>query len=290
MKRSPKTSTVGVGYALVTAICFGSSIPMSKFYLASVSAWMLAGLMFLGAGLGLSLIYLVKNWVNPFSKQVLPSDYGWLSLAIAIEGIVAPILITVGLETTPSAVASLLLNFECVFTAILAWTVFKQPLHRRVLTGVVIATTGGVILSANQSMGQLGLSWGALAVLGSCFAWALASNLTIKFADRNAVQIALLKTGIAGMINVSLALLFGQSLPPINILLPVLLVGFIGYGISTLGMVLSLRNLGAARTGAYLALSPLVGVLLAIAFLHEPVTPLMIGAALLMMVGAILCA
>jgi len=294
MKRlTTNNSAIGVGCALMTAISFGSSIPMSKFFLTEVSAWMLAGLMFLGAGLGLLGIYLIKNWIKPPStpvKTIQSSDYGWLGLAIAIEGIVALNLMTLGLETTPSAVASLLLNFECVFTAVLAWTVFKQPLYRKVLIGVVIVTSGGILLSASQSNGSVGLSWGALAVIGSCLAWALASNVTAKFADRDAVQVAMVKTGIAGLINVIVGLICGQSLPSLDITLGIFVVGFIGYGISIVCMVLALRNLGSARTGAYLALSPFVGVLIAIAFLHEPITPIMVVAALLMMIGAMLCA
>jgi drug/metabolite transporter (DMT)-like permease len=283
-----KSSAVSVGCAIGTALLFGSTVPIAKYFLDQVQPWMLVGLMFLGAGLGLGIIYLIRGqFILPTALLKRP-DYKLLGITLLLQGVIAPVLLAIGLLVTPATVAALLLNFECVFTVILAWTVFREPWRWPVFGGMVVITAAGVILSQGLQSG-LAFSWGSLAIIGTCGAWALDSNLTKALADRDPLQIAMLKTSGAGLISVVIALLVGQSLPALPTMLSILGAGFICYGIGIVLLILSLRNLGAARTGVYLSISPFVGAAIAIISLKEPITSTLVTAAVLMVIGAGLC-
>lgn len=281
-------SRSGSFFALATALCFGISVPLSKLLLDEISPWMLAGILYLGGGIGLLPIYLIRNLQSLPTNSLRPKDWGWLGGSILAGGVIAPVLLTIGLTTTPATVGSLLLNFEGVFTALLAWTVFKERWRSQVFLGIVAITSGGIVLSYTEQIG-VGLSWGALAILGTCLAWAMDSNLTNIVADRDPLQIALYKSGIAGLINVAIAWAIGQTLPPLPILLAALAIGFVSSGLTYLSFVQALRQLGAARTGAYFALSPFVGAAISVLFLGEQITQVLVTSAILMAIGVGLC-
>ncbi len=287
----PKSQTAlsGAGFAVITALLFGITTPIAKVFLDQVQPWMLAGLLFLGGGLGLLPLYLIQRWRQRPSASLRSRDWYWLGASILSGGIIGPVLLTMGLAHTPAATASLLLNGEGVFTALLAWTIFRERWHWNVFFGLVAITAGGIVLSQGEQA-KAAFSWSALAILGTCLAWAIDSNLTKKVADRDPVQIAMLKGGVAGGINVAIALMLGQPLPPLLPLLGILSVGFLTNGLTLLCFVLALRAIGASRTGAYLALSPFTGAAIAILFLGEPLTRSLVIAAVLMAIGAGLCA
>ncbi len=275
-------------FALTTALCFGLSVPLSKLLLDEIEPWMLAGILYLGGGLGLLPIYYLRNLRSLPKNSLRQKDWGWLGASILAGGVTAPVLLTIGLSTTSATVGSLLLNFEGVFTALLAWTVFKEPWRSQVFLGIVAITSGGIILSYTEHI-NVGLSWGALAILGTCGAWAMDSNLTNKIATRDPFQIALLKSGIAGLINVAIAFFIGQTLPPLPTLLAALVIGFISSGLTYVFFVQALRQLGAAQTGAYFALSPFVGATISVMFLGEQISQVLLISAILMAVGVGLC-
>ncbi len=281
-------SRSGSIFALTTALCFGLSVPLSKLLLDEIEPWMLAGILYLGGGLGLLPIYYLRNLRSLPKNSLRQKDWGWLGASILAGGVTAPVLLTIGLTTTSATVGSLLLNFEGVFTALLAWTVFKEPWRSQVFLGIVAITSGGIVLSYTEHI-NVGLSWGALAILGTCGAWAMDSNLTNKIATRDPFQIALLKSGIAGLINVAIAFSLGQTPPPLHTLLGALAIGFISSGLTYVCFVQALRQLGAAQTGAYFALSPFVGATISVLFLGEQITQVLVISAILMAVGVGLC-
>ena len=283
------TVQFGVGFAIATALFFGLSTPLAKHFLSQVQPWMLAGLMYLGGGLGLIPIYILRNHIQRPTTSLKVEDWRILAGSMVAGGLAAPILLMTGLEDTSASVASLLLNFESVFTALVAWTIFKEPWHWRVLLGIVVITTGGILVS-HTDQSAVNLSWGALAILGTCLAWAIDSNFTAKIAHRDPLQVAMFKSGGAGLVNTAIASLVGQPWPPLSVTLQVFGAGFIGYGLTYCTFVMALRNLGASRTGAFFALSPLVGVAIAIMFLGDPLSETIIIAAVLMTLGATLCA
>jgi len=275
---------VGIHYALAAAALFGASTPLSKLLLGAVDPWMLAGLLYLGSGFGLSLWLLLAARITgkgSTEASLKRADLPWLAGSILSGGVAGPGLLMVGLASTPAAAASLLLNLEGVLTALLAWFVFKENFDRRIAVGMAFITAGGVLLSWPGGT-ALGVSWGALAITGACLAWGIDNNLTRKVSGGNPVQIAAVKGLAAGGVNLALALLAGSHLPAPPTVLAAGAVGLAGYGVSLACFVLALRHLGTARTGAYFSLAPFVGAALSLAIFREGMSiPFGVAAALM---------
>ncbi len=275
----------GVPLAVASAALFGVSTPLAKLLLGSVDPWLLAGLLYLGAGLGLGMVQLARNTLRlPTAEAPLRrADLPWLAAVVGTGGVAGPLLLMLGLARTDAAGASLLLNLEGLATMALAWLVFRENVDRRLLVGALAILAGAVLLSW-QGRG-VGLDLGALLIAGACLAWGIDNNLTRKLSSADPLQIALTKGLIAGAVNLTLALAQGATLPGPGIILAAGMVGFLGYGVSLVLFVLALRHLGAARTGAYFALAPFIGALLAILLLGDPLTPRLLFAGGLMAVG-----
>ena len=277
----------GVLAALVSAFLFGTGTPLAKGLLEHVSPWMLAGLLYLGSGLGLGLYRLVRGAVTP---RLGRGEMGWLLGAVLCGGVLAPVLLMFGLSGMPSSHAALLLNAEAVLTTLLAWAVFKESLGRRIALGMAAIVAGALLLSWPQNGGLQGVQlesfWPALAVLSACALWALDNNLTRKVALNDASWIACVKGLVAGSTNLALAWAIGSALPQLSLAVPAaMLVGFLAYGVSLALFVVALRHLGASRSGAYFSTAPFVGALFSVLFLAEPVTWQLLAAASLMGVG-----
>ena len=278
---------IGIVYALAAAALFGASTPLSKLLLGSVDPWLLAGLLYLGSGLGLTLWLLLASRLtgkDSTEASLKRADLPWLAGAILFGGVAGPVLLMVGLSTTPAASASLLLNLEGVLTALLAWFVFKENFDRRIALGMAFITGGGVLLSWTGDTAA-GVPWGALAIAGACLAWGIDNNLTRKVSGGNPIQIAAAKGVVAGGVNLGLALVAGSHLPPLPTVLAAAAVGLLGYGVSLTCFVLALRHLGTARTGAYFSLAPFVGALLSLAIFQDGLSIRFSMAAALMGVG-----
>lgn len=268
----------GVAAALGAALMFGAGTPLAKILLDSVSPWLLAGLLYLGSGFGLTLYRILSR--APAVK--LPrSEIHWLIGAIIAGGIVAPVLLMLGLAGMPASGASLLLNAEGVFTALLAWFVFKENFDRRIALGMVAILTGALLLSWPGEISFAGL-WPSLAILGACFAWGIDNNLTRKVSLSDATWVASIKGLVAGVVNLMIALWLGATWPSISTVLSAMAVGLLAYGISLTLFVIALRHLGTARTGAYFSVAPFAGALIAVVLLGEPITtPLLLAGGLM---------
>ena len=277
------TLPAGVGAALLAAVLFGASTPAAKLLLGETPPMLLAGLLYLGSGTGLSLFRWLRSGQTAEARLARP-DLPWLAAAVFFGGVVGPVLLMFGLRVTPGATASLLLNLEGVFTAVLAWFVFHENFDRRVALGMFLIVAGGVLLSWQGGQGGASLA-GCLAVAGACLCWALDNNFTQKVSGGDPLQVAAVKGAVAGSVNVALALALGASLPSIRIVAASLLVGLIGYGVSLVLFVLALRHIGTARTGAYFSVAPFVGAGLALPLLREPVGAPFLAAGTLMGLG-----
>lgn len=266
----------GVLAALGAAILFGGGTPFAKLLLDNVSPWLLAGLFYLGSGLGLVLYRLVKK--SPAGKMP-PGAWPWLIGAIFAGGVAGPVLLMFGLTNMPASGVSLLLNTEGVFTALLAWFAFRENFDRRIALGMIAIVIGTVVLSWPEDA-RFSTAWPALAVLGACFAWGVDNNLTRKVSLADATWIASIKGLIAGGVNLALAFLLGAEWPSLPALLGAMLVGWLAYGVSLALFVVGLRHLGTARTAAYFSIAPFFGALVAIPLLGEPVSErlLIVGA------------
>ncbi len=274
--RSPAFNP-GVVAALAAALLFGASAPIAKWLLRDASPWMLAGLLYLGSGMGLGL-YRLATHAQPVSLQ--PGEAGWFACAVLTGGVIGPVLLMFGLTGMPASGAALLLNAEGVLTALLAWAVFKENVDRRIALGMLAIAGGAAILSWPGDARFAG-AWPALAILGACACWAIDNNLTRKVALADATWIAAVKGSVAGSVNLVLGLLLGAKMPGWWSVQAALVVGLLAYGVSLVLFVVGMRHLGAARAGAYFSVAPFFGAILAVSG-GEPVTlPLLLAGALM---------
>lgn len=270
----------GVPAALGAALLFGAGTPLAKWLLDAVSPWLLAGLLYLGSGIGLTLYRCLTRapTVRLPRKEVL-----WFVGAILAGGIIGPVMLMIGLSGMPASGASLLLNAEGVFTALLAWFAFKENFDRRIALGMATIVSGAVVLSWPGEAQFTGL-WPTLTILGACFAWGIDNNLTRKISLTDATWIASVKGLVSGVVNLTLAFALGASVPALPSLAVAMLVGLLAYGISLTLFVMALRHLGSARTGAYFSVAPFFGALLAV-LMGESVSIQIIIAGVLMAFG-----
>ncbi len=271
--------------ALSAAILFGASTPIAKYFMGGNSPILIAGLLYSGSGIGLMLIKIIRDlgWNNP---RLSNSESGWLAGAICFGGILAPILLMYGLSQTSSANASLLLNLEAVLTSIIAWVVFKENADRRIIIGMILIVIGGLILSLpHGGTTKADGAFGILAIVAACLCWAIDNNLTRKVSAADSLFIAGSKGLVAGVVNISLALWLGSSMPHTMMIAIILLCGFLGYGLSLLLFILALRGLGTSRTGAYFSVAPFIGAAIAIVIFNESVNLLFWLALLFMAIG-----
>src|SRR5713101_2860688 len=269
-KMRRETSLTGVSIAMLAAVLFGASTPFSKILLGKTEPVMLAGLLYLGSGIGLSIWsrFRSRSKAGTGEAQLKPSDFSWLAGAILAGGVMGPILLMVGLAITTASSASLLLNLEGVFTALLAWFVFKENFDRRIALGMAAITLGGFLLSWSGKP-ELSAAWGPLGIAGACLAWGIDNNLTRRVSAGDPVQIAALKGLIAGTVNLLIAFIVGATLPHVSAIVTAAVLGFLGYGVSLTLFVLALRHIGTARTGAYFSLAPFAGAAISIVLLRD---------------------
>jgi len=273
----------GAGMALGAAVLFGVSAPLAKTLLTDASPQLLAGLLYVGSGVGLALVWLLRRRSQREASLAM-RDVPWLAGAIAFGGVLGPLLLMLGLVRTPASGASLLLNLEGVFTAALAWFVFRENFDRRIALGMLVIVAGGVLLSWEGRLAWGGLL-GPLAVAGASLCWAIDNNLTQKVSAGDPVQITMLKGLVAGTVNVGLAMALGAEWPDSSRIGSALLLGFVSYGVSLVLFVLALRHLGTARTGAYFSVAPFVGAAVSLIALRERASPLLLAGGALMAIG-----
>jgi drug/metabolite transporter (DMT)-like permease len=271
-------------FALLAAALFGASTPFAKLLVGDMSPVLLAGLLYLGSGLGLTLIRLVRDrgWQAPGLTR---AEWPWLLGAILFGGVAGPVALMVGLMTTSGSSASLLLNLEAVLTAVIAWLVFKENADKRIVLGMAAIVAGGLVLSWPGARARSSDWIGPLLVAVACLCWAIDNNLTRKVSASDALFIAGSKGIMAGLANTLLAMTLGAALPSALTIVGTMTVGLLGYGFSLVLFVLALRGLGTARTGAYFSTAPFIGAVISLLVFGESTGLQFWLAALLMGVG-----
>ena len=277
-------------YGFLAAVLFGISAPLSKLLLDGVDPIVLAGLLYLGAGASLGLLLLLRRVLGLVDREARleKRDLPWLLGAILAGGVAGPILLLLGLQRTPAATTSLLLNFEVVATGLVAFTLFRESVGRRAWWAIAAIALGGALLSFDSS-GGWGFSLGALLVLAACVAWGFDNNFTGRISLKDPKRIVAIKGLAAGAFSLLLALALGRPLPTIGRALCALALGTVSYGASIALFVQSLRRVGAARTGALFGMAPFVGVALSLIMFRQlpqftffVALPLMVLAAVLL--------
>jgi drug/metabolite transporter (DMT)-like permease len=240
----------------------------------------LAGLLYLGGGIGMTIVARVRR--APRDQAMTTADMPVIAGITLTGGVLAPVLMLWGLTRVSGLIGSLLLNLEGVFTVILALVLFGERVRRSEGAAIAVVLAGAAVLTAEPRAGTV--DWaGAAAIVAACLAWSVDNNLTRRLSVRDPTQIVQIKTLVAGTTNVVLALIVGQRLDRIELLAPALLVGFLSYGVSILLDVYALRLLGAAREAAFFAMAPFMGAAMAIPMLgDEPRRGDLVGATIML--------
>lgn len=253
-----------MGLAMTGAILFGASAPVAKVLLSGIEPVLLASLLYLGSGIGLGAYKVIQYLIGQSVEEsnIKGSEVPWLLGSVIAGGVAAPIFLMTGLQNTPAATASLLLNFECVSTTLIAAVIFKEWIGRRIWTAVICITLASIILSADPRS-QWGFSFGAAGIMAACVLWGIDNNFTRNICFRDPTTIGIVKGLVAGMFSLVLALTLGNPIPRPGIVLGAMALGSISYGLSIVLFIISLRGLGAARASAWFGTAPFAGAIIA---------------------------
>lgn len=284
-----KKFSKGVFLAILAAALYALNSPFSKILLDYMPSTLMAGFLYIGAGIGMLIIALIRKvrgkdeQESKLTRTELP-----YTVAMIILDIAAPIFLLLGLKTTTSASASLLNNFEIVATAIIALIIFKEKISMRLWFGIGAVTLSCLLLSL-EDISSLRFSYGSLFILLACLCWGLENNCTRKISSKDPLQIVLLKGIFSGTGSIIIGLCIGERVTVLWSVFAVLLVGFVAYGLSIFFYVYAQRTLGAARTSAYYAISPFIGAVLSLIIFRQMPRYTYFIALGIMIVGAWLC-
>ncbi|MDD3948469.1 MAG: DMT family transporter [Anaerolineaceae bacterium] len=273
-------------YAFLAAAFYAINMPLSKLLLQKIEPTFMAALLYLGAGIGISIIFLFRKQIDDqeeqLSRKELPYVIGMILLDVA-----APIFLMIGLTSATSANASLLNNFEIVATSLIALFIFKELISPRLWIAILLITFSSMLLSF-EDMSSLTFSLGSVFVLAAALCWGFENNLTRKISSKNTFQIVMLKGIFSGLGSLLIALFLGENFPQIQYVLLAMLLGFVAYGLSIFLYVRAQKELGAAKTSAYYAVAPFIGALLSFLILKEAITDYYVIAFLIMTLGSVL--
>ncbi len=273
----------GALLGLAAAALFGMSTPLAKLLLDEMRPQVLAGLLYLGAGIAFSVVGAARRRTSE-AKLTRKDVFPLLGL-IASGGVVGPLLLLIGLERTSGMAAALALNLEAPFTMLLAVVLFREHFGRYAAGATALILLGAAVLKVRP--GELGVDGlGLVFIALACAAWALDNNLTQRLTLKDPIAIVRLKTLVAGAFNLGLGLILGGQLPRASVLVATLFLGALSYGLSVLLDAYALRLLGAAREAAFFATAPFLGALGSLLFLGERLA-WADGAAMAAMVGGV---
>ena len=279
-----KTKKPAIIYAVLAATLYALNAPISKLLLAQIPSTMMAGLLYLGAGLGMFFMEKLKKNKKelPLTKKELP-----YTIAMVVLDIAAPILLMIGLTKCSAANASLLNNFEIVATSLIALFIFKETINKRLWIAIIFVTFSSILLSF-EDMSSLEFSWGSLFILFACVCWGLENNCTRMLSSKNPAQIVIIKGLGSGLGSLLLSLIIGERFIGIGYILLALFLGFVAYGLSIYFYIYAQRDLGAAKTSTYYAISPFIGAILSLIIFSEQPSMIFIIALIIMAVGTYL--
>ena len=284
-----KTTASGILLAILAAALYAVNSPFSKLLLDYMPSTLMAGFLYIGAGLGMGGIALIRKArkTERTEERITKNDLPY-TLAMIVLDIAAPIFLLLGLSYTTAANASLLNNFEIVATAIIALMIFKERISPRLWFGILFVTASCALLSF-EDISSLKFSVGSLFILLACLCWGIENNCTRKLSSKDPLEIVLLKGIFSGLGSVIIGLCIGERITVLWGVFAVLGVGFVAYGLSIFFYVYAQRMLGAARTSAYYAIAPFIGTLLSLIIFREVPHYTYFIALALMVVGAWFC-
>ena len=284
-----RTNTIGIFLAVLAAALYAINAPFSKLLLAEMPSTLMAGVLYIGAGLGMGGVALFRKLrrLPRTEERIMRADLPY-TLAMIVLDILAPIFLLFGLSLTTAANASLLNNFEIVATALIALVIFREQISPRLWLGIGFVASSCALLSF-EDLSSLKFSLGSVFILLACLCWGIENNCTRRLSEKDPLEIVLLKGIFSGCGSVIIGLVIGERFTNLWSIFAVLAVGCVAYGFSIFVYVYAQRLLGAARTSAYYAIAPFIGVLLSLVIFKELPPYTFYAALILMAVGAWLC-
>lgn len=262
-----KTKKIAVFYAILAAALYAINVPFSKLLLDFAAPTVMAAFLYLGAGVGMFICGLV-NSKNEKQTEYLTRKELPYTVAMVVLDILAPILLMLGISMTNSANVSLLNNFEIVATSIIALVIFKETISKRLWLAIVLVLSASILLSF-EGADAFVLNYGSLFVLGACVCWGFENNCTKMISNKSSVEIVVIKGIFSGLGSLVVALVCGEKIPTLPIVLCIMLLGFVAYGLSINLYIMAQKELGAAKTSAYYSVAPFLGVAFSMLLLGE---------------------
>lgn len=268
-------------HAVLAAALYAINAPVSKLLLTEIPSTMMAGLLYLGAGVGMYLLEKLNRHREelPLTRQELP-----YTIAMVVLDIAAPVFLMIGLLRCSAANASLLNNFEIVATSLIALFVFKEAIGKKLWMAILLVTLASILLSF-EDMSSLQFSWGSVFVLLACVCWGFENNCTRMLSSKNPAQIVIIKGFGSGLGALLLSFCTGERYTNWGYILRATLLGFVAYGLSIYFYIYAQRDLGAAKTSTYYAISPFIGAGVSLLLFRELPSAVFIIALLLMAAG-----
>lgn len=280
-----RSEKAAVCYALAAAVFYALNVPCSKLLLERIAPTYMAAFLYLGAGIGVGIMYLFHYKHESPAERLEKKDVSY-TLAMVLLDIIAPILLMLGVQLGTSANASLLGNFEITATTLIALLIFKEKASPKLWTAIGFITISSIILSFSGT-DSFKFSVGSLFVLGATACWGLENNCTRSISNKSTYQIVVIKGFGSGIGSLIVAVILGEKLPDIKYIMPAVILGFIAYGLSIFTYIRAQKVLGAAKTSAYYALAPFIGAFLSFILLHETLTAAYVIALIVMIIGTL---
>lgn len=272
-----------VFFAILAAALYALNSPLSKLLLQSVPPTMMAGFLYVGAGAGMAALGLIRKQAGSTEKRLTKKDLPY-TLGMIILDIAAPIFLMIGLSSTAAANVALLNNFEIVATSLIAMLIFKEQISKRLWIAIGLVTLASILLSIEDAS-SFQFSFGSLFVILACICWGMENNCTRRLSASDPLEIVVIKGVCSGIGSILIGLVIGESFPILTDILKIMLLGFVAYGLSIYFYVYAQRDLGAAKTSAYYAVAPFIGVLLSFVIFQEIPGVLFFIALAIMIIG-----
>lgn len=264
-----KKKQLATFFAILAAALYAINVPLSKLLLEYVGTTMMAAFLYLGAGLGLFGVGLFQKTSGKAQKQErLTKKELPYTIGMVVLDILAPIFLMMGIARTNSANVSLLNNFEIVATSLIALFIFREKISKLLWCAIALVVAASVILSF-EGNGAFVFNSGSLFVLAASICWGMENNCTNKISHKSAVEIVVIKGCFSGLGSLIVAFIIGEKLPAVKWMLPVLMLGFVAYGLSISFYIRAQSSLGAAKTSAFYSVAPFLGVAFSMLLLGE---------------------
>lgn len=283
-----KAQILSIFFAFLAAMFYALNAPFSKLLLSEAPPTFMASFLYLGAGLGIGALYAFRFGREEKSRRLSKSDMPYVVAMILLD-IAAPIFLMLGLKNGEASSASLLGNFEIVATTLIAFFVFKEKISTKLFAAIILIVISSAMLSIGnfENLSALKFSKGSLFVILATICWGLENNCTRRISNKSAYQIVTLKGLFSGAGSFVIALIAGETLPEFRVVILACALGFVSYGMSIFLYVKAQSVLGAAKTSAYYAVAPFIGVLLSVIFVGEKLSATFFAALFVMILGTI---